>query len=77
MQIKVFGTQEDRTISARIREIVELVGEQPAPAEAVRRIPLAVRHAIDTTLIRRAADWLTQFANLFEQETQDGNHASE
>ena len=77
MQIKVFGTQEDRTISARIREIVELVDEQPAPSEAVQRIPPALRHSIETAPIRRAADWLTQFANLFEQETRNGNDASE
>ena len=76
-QLKVFGTQEDRAISARIHEIVELVDEQPAPAEAVRRIPPASRHAIDTVPIRRAAAWLVEFSNLFEQETHNGNHASE
>lgn len=77
LQAKVFGTQEDRTISARIREIVELVDEQPTPAEAVQRIPPALRHGIDTVPIRRAADWLTEFSNLFEQETRNGNDASE
>ena len=77
MQIKVFGTQEDRTISARIHEIVELIDEQPGPAEAVQRIPPALRHAIDTVPIRRAAAWLIEFSNLFEQETRNGNHASE
>ena len=77
LQAKVFGTQEDRTISARIREIVELADEQPTPAEAVQRIPPALRHGIDTVPIRRAADWLTDFSNLFEQETRNGNDASE
>ena len=77
LQVKVFGTQEDRTISARIREIVELADEQPSPAEAVQRIPPALRHGIDTVPIRRAADWLTEFSNLFEQETRNGNDASE
>ena len=77
MQIKVFGTQEDRTISARIHEIVELIDEQPGPADAVRRIPPALRHAIEIVPIRRAAAWLTEFSNLFEQETRNGNHASE
>lgn len=77
LQVKVFGTQEDRTISARIREIVELADEQPTPAEAVQRIPPALRHGIDTVPIRRAAAWLTEFSNLFEQETRNGNDASE
>lgn len=77
MQIKVFGTQEDRTISARIHEIVELADEQPEPAEALRRIPPASIRAVKAPPIRRAAAWLTQFANLLEQETQNGNHASE
>lgn len=76
-QVKVFGTQDDRTISARIQEIVELADEQPAPAEAVRRIPPALRHAIETGPIRRAAAWLVEFSNLFEQETRYGNHALE
>lgn len=77
MQLKVFGTQDDRAISARIHEIVELADEQPAPAEALRRIPPALRHAIETGPIRRAAAWLVEFSNLFEQETRHGNHASE
>lgn len=77
MQLKVFGTQDDRAISARIHEIVELADEQPVPAEALRRIPPALRHAIETGPIRRAAAWLVEFSNLFEQETRHGNHASE
>jgi hypothetical protein len=77
MQLKVFGTQEDRTIAARIHEIVELADEQPEPAEALRRIPPASLRAVKAPPIRRAAAWLTQFANLLEQENQNGNHASE
>lgn len=76
-QVAVFGTVEDRAICARIDEIVELIGEQPDAAEAVRRIPLASRHAIDTVPIRRAAAWLTGFSTLYEQEAHRGNHASE
>ena len=77
LQVKVFGTVEDRAISARMHELVELIDEQPDPAEAARRIPPASRHAIDTGLIRRAAGWLIEFCNHFEQETHHGNEASE
>jgi hypothetical protein len=76
-QVAVFGTLEDRAICARIDEIVELIGEQPDAAEAVRRIPPASRHAIDTVPIRRAAAWLTGFSTLYEQEAHHGDHASE
>ena len=76
-QVAVFGTPEDRAICGRIDEIVERIGEQPAPAEAVRRIPPASRHAVDTAPIRRAAAWLSEFSNLFEQEVQHGTDASE
>ena len=76
-QVAVFGTPEDRAICGRIDEIVERIGEQPAPAEAVRRIPPASRHAVDTAPIRRAAGWLSEFSNLFEQEVQHGTDASE
>ena len=75
-QVAIFGTVEDRAICARIEEIVELVGEQPDAAEAVRRIPPASRHAIDTEPIRRAAAWLTEFSTLYEQEAHHGNNAS-
>lgn len=71
-QIAVFGTPEDRAIHERIEEIVERIDEQPEPAEAVRRIPPASRHAIDTTPIRRAAAWLINFSNTFEQEARNG-----
>jgi len=76
-QVAVFGTVEDRAICARIDEIVELIGEQPDAAEAVRRIPPASRHAIDTVPIRRAAAWLTGFSTLYEQEAHHGNNASQ
>ena len=76
-QIAVFGTPEDRAIHERLVEIVERIEEQPAPAEAVRRIPAAARHAVDTAPIRRAAAWLTDFSTLFEQEALNGTDASE
>lgn len=68
----VFGTPEDRAIHERIVEIVERIDEQPVPAEAVRRIPPASRHAIATAPIRRAAAWLTEFSDIFEQEARNG-----
>jgi hypothetical protein len=71
-QVAVFGTVEDRAICARLDEIVELIDEQPEPAEAVRRIPPASRHAIQTAPLRRAATWLTGFSNTYEQEARNG-----
>jgi hypothetical protein len=76
-QIAVFGTQEDRAIHERLVEIVERIDEQPSPAEAVRRIPPASRHAVETAPMRRAAAWLTDFSTLFEQEVQNGTYATE
>ena len=76
-QVEVFGTQDDRAVWARVEEAIELIAEQPAPAEAVRRIPPATRHAVDTEPIRRAAAWLIEFSNLYEQETRNGNEASQ
>lgn len=76
LQVAVFGTPEDRAIHERLVEIVELVDEQPTPAEAVRRIPPASRHAVDTAPIRHAAAWLTSFSSLYEQEIQNGTDAS-
>ena len=76
-QIAVFGTQEDRAICGRIEEIIERIDEQPSPAEAVRRVPPASRHAVDTAPIRRAAAWLTDFSTLYEQEVQNGTYATE
>lgn len=76
-QIAVFGTQEDRAICGRIEEIIERIDEQPEPSEAVRRVPPASRHAVDTAPIRRAAAWLTNFSTLYEQEVQNGTYATE
>jgi hypothetical protein len=64
----VFGTREDRVISAILDEIVERIAEQPDPAEAVRRIPPAVAYAVDTQALRHAAEWLLKFIELWEQE---------
>lgn len=76
-QIAVFGTQEDRAIHERLVEIVERIDEQPSPAEAVRRIPRASRHAVEIAPMRRAAAWLTDFTTLYEQEVQNGTYATE
>ena len=76
-QIAVFGTQEDRAIHERLVEIVERIDEQPSPAEAVRRIPPASRHAVEIAPMRRAAAWLTDFSTLYEQEVQNGTYATE
>ena len=76
-QIAVFGTPEDRAIHERLVEIVERIDEQPSPAEAVRRIPPASRHAVEIAPMRRAAAWLTDFTNLYEQEVQNGTYATE
>ena len=76
-QVAVFGTQEDRAIHERLVEIVERIDEQPSPAEAVRRIPPASRHAVEIAPMRRAAAWLTDFTNLYEQEVQNGTYATE
>lgn len=76
-QIAVFGTPEDRAIHERLVEIVERIDEQPSPAEAVRRIPPASRHAVETAPIQRAAAWLTDFTTLYEQEVQNGTYATE
>lgn len=76
-QIAVFGTQEDRAIHERLVEIVERIDEQPSPAEAVRRIPPASRHAVEIAPMRRAAAWITDFTTLYEQEVQNGTYATE
>ncbi len=77
IQIAVFGTQEDRAIHERLVEIVERIDEQPSPSEAVRRIPPASRHAVETAPMRRAAAWLTDFTTFYEQEVQNGTDATE
>lgn len=76
-QVAVFGTQEDRAIHERLVEIVERIDEQPSPAEAVRRIPPASRHAVEIAPMRRAAAWLNDFTTLYEQEVQNGTYATE
>jgi len=76
-QVAVFGTPEDRAIHERLVEIVERIDEQPSPAEAVRRIPPASRHAVEIAPMRRAAAWLTDFSTLYEQEVQNGTYATE
>lgn len=76
-QIAVFGTPEDRAIHERLVEIVERIDEQPSPAEAVRRIPPASRHAVEIAPMRRAAAWLTDFTTIYEQEVQNGTYATE
>ncbi len=67
----IFGTQEDRAISAIIDEIVEKVKDLPDPVQAVSRIPTALRYAVDVASIRSATDWLVNFCNLWEQENSD------
>jgi hypothetical protein len=76
-QIAVFGTQEDRAILARIDELVERIAEQPCPAEAVRRIPPASEHAVQTPPIREAVAWLEAFCSIFEKEKADGRTQAE
>jgi len=76
-RVAVFGTPEDRAIWARLEEISDLITEQPDPGAAVRRIPPASRHAVDTVPVRRAATWLNTFSNIFEKETSNGTDATE
>jgi len=75
-RVAVFGTPEDRAIWARLEEISELIAEQPAPGDAVQRIPPASRHAVDTVPVRRAATWLNTFSSIFEKETSNGTDAT-
>jgi len=75
-RVAVFGTPEDRAIWARLEEISDLVAEQPDPGDAVRRIPPASRHAVDTVPVRRAATWLNTFSSIFEKETSNGTDAT-
>lgn len=76
-QVRVFGTQDDRAVSALIDEVVEKINSQPAPAEAANRIPPALRHSVDTKAIRTAAAWLINFSEIWEQEHADGHEATE
>lgn len=74
---RVFGTQEDRAVSAAIDEIVDRVAHQPEPAAAVRCIPPALHHSVDTAAIRTAAAWLIAFCEIWEQEKANGLEAAE
>lgn len=74
---RIFGTQEDRAIVAALGEITDLISEQPSPAEAVRRVPAASRHAIATEPIRAAARWLSTFCDIWDEENADDRQAAE
>ncbi len=76
-QQRVFGTQEQRAVTARLDEIAERIAEQPAPAVAVAAVPPALHHAIDIKAIRAAAKWLSDFADTWEKEHPDGHEAAE
>lgn len=81
-QIRIFGTQDDRAIGARLDEVISTISEQPVVEEAVRRIPPAERHAIDVNAIRAAAQWLIDFAHAWEKsndhmEAEHGLEAAE
>lgn len=76
-QLRVFGTQAQRAVTARVDEIIERIHEQPTPAEAVAAVPPALHHAIDITEIRAAATWLTAFADAWEREHPHGNETSQ
>lgn len=66
---EIFGTQEDRAISAIIDEIIERTDGLPTPSEAARRIPQAIRYAVNAHSIRKASEWLKDFADIWEQES--------
>lgn len=55
------GSREDGDIYSRIDEVIDLINEQPSPDDAVTRIPETLGHAIDTTEIFKAAQWLLDF----------------
>lgn len=76
-QKRVFGTEEDRAVSARIDEIIDLIMDQPEPATAVSRIPPALRHAVNIEGVRAAAAWLLGFADAWEKENGHGLEAAE
>lgn len=76
-QKRIFGTEGDRAVSARIDEIIDLVNEQPEPTIAVSRIPPALRHAINIEGVRAAAAWLLGFADAWEKENGHGLEAAE
>jgi ParB-like chromosome segregation protein Spo0J len=76
-QARIFGTQDDRAVSALIDEVVEKINTQPAAEDAARRIPPALRHSVDTTAIRTAAAWLINFCEIWEKEHAHGLEAAE
>lgn len=76
-QLRVFGTQDDRAVSALVDEVVEKIAGLPAPSDAARRIPPALRHSVDTVAIRAAAAWLINFSEIWEKEHAHGLEAAE
>lgn len=67
---EVIGSREDGEIYSRIDEVVQMLKEQPSPDEAAERIPLGLRHAIDTTEIHAAAKWLLDFCTAWTVANQ-------
>lgn len=76
-QRRIFGTQDDRAIGARIDEIIDRIKEQPSVDEAVSRVPPAEIHTINTTAIRSAAKWLSDFADAWDWSNANGQQAAE
>ncbi len=80
-QRRIFGTEEDRAIGARIDEIIDRINEQPGVFDAVSRIPPAERHTISIPDIRAASAWLSAFADAWEahiaKENEHGLEAAE
>lgn len=64
------GSREDGEIYSRIDEVVQMLKEQPSPDEAAERIPVGLRHAIDTTEIHAAAKWLLDFCTAWTVSNQ-------
>lgn len=64
------GSREDGEIYSRIDEVVQMLKEQPSPDEAAERIPVGLRHAIDTTEIHAAAKWLLDFCTAWTVANQ-------
>ncbi|MCA0032716.1 hypothetical protein [Mesorhizobium sp. B263B2A] len=76
-QVRIFGTQDDRAVSALIDEVVEKINAQPSAEDAAHRIPPALRHSVDTAAIRTAAAWLINFCEIWEKEQAHGLEAAE
>lgn len=64
------GSREDGEIYSRIDEVVQMLKEQPSPDDAAERIPVGLRHAIDTTEIHAAAKWLLDFCTAWTVANQ-------